>query len=83
MEKCSGIIGKIFGHNFVSIYDTKENTPSAVEIENLLKKLPRYECSNPVIMQEYYVNFIKSLKSCTITYVNSVCERCGTLKHAR
>lgn len=69
-SKCIGFFGKIFGHNFKSIYNEEESegrfpdnfwTPSLAAFSEEVSRV---------------INSTKSRKS---TYVHDICSRCGKI----
>ena len=76
MNNCKGIFGRLFGHNFKAIYDTKDFMPS----ENL-DKTKEFELNIysdlPVLASQVLLDTLDALRTHEKIYIKSVCSRCG------
>ena len=69
MNKCKGLMGRIFGHKFEDRYDEEVGEG----------KLPdsKQEIYIDSLICDGLPNIINSTKSCKRTYVYDICTRCG------
>jgi hypothetical protein len=67
MEKCIGIIGEFFGHDFEHIFDEKKSEPT----------WRPESVSSSMVLANNVERVIELSKSCEKKYVYSICKRCG------
>lgn len=72
-DKCTGIFGKLFGHNFQPRYSESESEGT----------LPQDFWSPALTFGRDVVNIINSTKSRKSEYVHDVCVRCGKIVKIR
>lgn len=75
-NNCKGIFGKLFGHNFKAVYDTKSHLPS----ENLQKSNEGVFSKTLGVMlmfDDAINNALRNLRTNESKYIKSICSRCG------
>lgn len=74
-DNCKGILGRLFGHNFKTIYDTKSHLPT----DNLLnsKKVLFDPVYGAILGNDATNEALRNLRTNEKIYIKSVCSRCG------
>jgi len=67
--ECQGIWGKIFGHNYVNVFEKNRIPPSS----EILLQVKSIECGNQQLLNEF-MEYLTEYKS---TFKHTICKRCG------
>jgi hypothetical protein len=84
-NKCIGIMGKIFGHKFVTVETIEEFMPdlsktSIVPWSEKDFQLPPNQNVIKCNIQEEAHDVVKAMKTTKTTFVHNICTRCGEIR---
>lgn len=69
--QCSGLFGKLFGHNFQPAFSSEETFGAGADIVQLAQQ---------VQADIYIEDALQAAKCVKSTYVKHVCTRCGQIR---
>ena len=73
-NKCTGIIGFIFGHKFEAIYNIEKEYKSGDELQQIIREAEKFNLTNVLNSIDVNLDLLKKIKK---TYVKHICKRCG------